>query len=57
MAQYNLAICYLNGIGVSLDSSKAIQYYHSAADKGYVMAQYNLAICYEIGKGVHLLVI
>ena len=42
-AEYNLGVCYRNGIGVSQDSSAAVQLYRQAAAKGQAAAQVALA--------------
>lgn len=51
-AQYNLAQCYDQGIGVVKDYHKAVFWYEKAAEHGFVWAQYNLANCYDLGIGV-----
>lgn len=44
---------YLNGsAGVPQDYEEAFEWYHKAADQGYVAAQYNLGILYDEGLGV-----
>ncbi|KAG9295258.1 hypothetical protein G9A89_015745 [Geosiphon pyriformis] len=50
-AQYNLALCYLNGRGTTKDSEKAFELYSKAAEAGHLNAQYNLALCYLNGRG------
>ena len=51
-AQFNLAVCYEDGIGVEKDEQKAVEWYKKAAKQGDVKAQNNLALCYEDGIGV-----
>ncbi|PSU90591.1 hypothetical protein C0W35_17090 [Photobacterium kishitanii] len=51
-AQYNLAICYQNGIGVTASEEKALKWYLAAANLNHVDAQCNLGVCYENGYGV-----
>lgn len=51
-AQYNLGICYANGLGVVVDCAVAAKYYRFAADAGHMEAQYNLGRCYAEGFGV-----
>ncbi|ORY32717.1 kinase-like protein [Rhizoclosmatium globosum] len=46
VAQYNLALCYLNGRGVDKSIAKAVEWYHKSADQGFAAAQYNLALFY-----------
>ena len=50
--QFSLGKCYYNGIGVTKDESKAVEWYKKAAEQGLAAAQYNLGVCYEDGKGV-----
>ncbi|KAI9205126.1 uncharacterized protein BJ171DRAFT_458814 [Polychytrium aggregatum] len=52
MAQFHLAGCYRNGLGVDPDHTKAIQLYRSLADRGVAQAQVALGRCYESGEGV-----
>ncbi len=51
-ALYNLALCYINGNGVTEDPVTASKLLKLAADKGNVNALYDLALLYENGKGV-----
>ncbi|MCC2599666.1 tetratricopeptide repeat protein [Sphingobacterium sp. FBM7-1] len=51
-AQYNLALKYENGLGVSKSDSEAVKWYRKAADQGYVHAQNNLGVMYRDGKGI-----
>ena len=41
-----LGMTYLNGIGVDVDSVKAINYFEKSAEKGYLKAYHNLGIMY-----------
>jgi len=52
VAQYNLAICYVNGIGIEKDEKQAVEWYKKAAAQGYAKAQCNLGVCYEKGTGI-----
>lgn len=53
MAQANVAVCYMQGIGVDHDLSKGITLFESLIkEKQNVIAQHNLAVCYLLGKGV-----
>lgn len=45
-AQYNLAVCYIEGLGVEKDYKKAFEYLKKAADQGHTMAQNTLGKCY-----------
>ena len=51
-AQYNLGICYHDGIGVPRDKVEAVKCYRKAAELGFAPAQFNLGICYFNGAGV-----
>ena len=51
-AQYYLALCYIDGDGLSKDINEAVRYYKLAAEKGLMQAQFSLAICYRNGSGV-----
>jgi TPR repeat protein len=44
-AQYNLGVCYENGIGVTQDYAKAVNWYREAAEQGDIHAQYQLGVC------------
>ena len=52
VAQYNLAICYYNGLGVAKDFVQAAAWFRKAAEQGYAQAQSNLGGCYASGLGV-----
>ena len=43
-AQFNLAICYYNGQGVSKDLKQAIYWYQKAAGQGFVEAKERLKL-------------
>ena len=51
-AQYNLAVLYEDGNGVSRSYEQAAKWYRKAADQGDAVAQNNLALLYDGGKGV-----
>jgi TPR repeat protein len=51
-AQYNLGICYDQGIGVGMDTKQALAWFRKAAEQGNVGAQYYLGTCYANGDGV-----
>ena len=52
-AQYDLAVCYYKGEGITQKNyTEAVYWYHKAAVQGYTAAQYNLASCYKNGYGV-----
>ncbi|KAI9183752.1 uncharacterized protein BJ171DRAFT_628823 [Polychytrium aggregatum] len=52
MAQFHLAECYRNRLGVDQDHNKAAELYRSLADCGIPQAQIALGRCYENGEGV-----
>ncbi|MGD0207384.1 MAG: tetratricopeptide repeat-containing serine protease family protein [Verrucomicrobiota bacterium] len=51
-AQYNLGVCYADGLGVAKDEVEAVKWYRMAAEQGLANAQCNLGICYFFGRGV-----
>ena len=50
--KYNVALAYLNGIGVELDREVGIRLLHECAEDGYEFAMDALAKTYLWGKGV-----
>jgi TPR repeat protein len=46
LAQYNLALSYERGYGVSRDSKKAIELFEKAAEQGIIWADYALGMIY-----------
>ncbi len=51
IALYGVASCYSNGIGITVDYAKAVEYYKKAADLGDAAAENNLGSCYKNGYG------
>ncbi len=51
-AQFNLAQCYTNGIGVEKDEKEAAKWYKKAAEQGNEVAQYYWGVCCYNGTGV-----
>lgn len=51
-AQVNLAMLYLDGVGVAQDFGQAAQWFERAAVRGNGEAQQNLGLLYRDGKGV-----
>ena len=51
-AQYSLAECYYNGLGVSKDYAEAVMWYRKAAEQGNAGGQNSLGFCYQNGLGV-----
>lgn len=51
-APFNLALCYVKGIGVAQDMKLAVEWYNRAAEQGHCEAFGILGYCYEYGIGV-----
>ena len=51
-AQYQLAINYEKGLGVTKDYEKAAYYFLLSAKQGFKSSMFELATSYEIGRGV-----
>ncbi|GHT42081.1 hypothetical protein FACS189443_4690 [Planctomycetales bacterium] len=51
-SQFNLAINYQNGVGVTKDMAEAVKWYRKAAEQGHAGAQFNLGVMYANGEGV-----
>ena len=51
-AQFNLALMYLDGQGVTQDDKQAVYWFRKAAAQGLAIAQNNLCLVYLNGKGV-----
>jgi uncharacterized protein len=49
IAQFNLALLYHSGSGISLDESKAVEWYEKSAKNGYYKAQEYMAVGYREG--------
>lgn len=49
LAQFNLALMYHRGLGVHLDETAAVSWYHKSAENGYSKAQEFLAAAYREG--------
>ena len=47
--QYELAKCYMNGIGVKINHTDALYYFKISAEQGHRKSQYYLATYYEDG--------
>ena len=52
IAQFYLAQCYENGIGLKKDPTAAFRLYRKAAERGLPVAMLHLANCYKSGYGV-----
>jgi len=51
-AQFNVAVMYANGSGVTRDIKQALAWYRKAADRGEARAQFNLGYMYYTGEGL-----
>ncbi|XVF02528.1 hypothetical protein REPUB_Repub04eG0183000 [Reevesia pubescens] len=51
-AQYQLALCLHQGLGVDRNPQEAARWYLKAAEGGYVRAMYNASLCYTFGEGL-----
>jgi TPR repeat protein len=51
-AQYNLAMLYRAGKGVTKNPEQGAQWFRRAADQGLAEAQFQLGYCYDKGEGV-----
>ena len=51
-AIYNLALCYLNGVGCKIDNQKAAELFQKASDLGSTEAMLLLSELYAQGRGV-----
>ena len=52
LAQYNLALMYLKGVGVAKDYARAVHWLVNAANGGVAPASVNLGMIFENGSGV-----
>ena len=52
IAQYNLGVCYYQGVGVTVDIDETIKWWRMAAESGCVEAQNNMGAFYYQGLGV-----
>jgi len=51
-AEFDLAVCYQDGLGVRVDWEEAFELYRSSARQGHNQAIYNVAFCFKNGIGV-----
>jgi uncharacterized protein len=51
-AMNNLGLMYANGLGVTADQGKAVDWYNQAAGMGHIGAINNLGGMYEMGQGI-----
>lgn len=52
VAQFNLGLCFEQGLGVSEDAKQAAEWHLKSAEQGYAAAQERLGAFYTEGKGV-----
>jgi TPR repeat protein len=50
--QFNVALMYEQGIGVTKDEKESVVWYRKSANQGSANAQFNLGVLYEKGRGV-----
>ena len=50
-AQYNIGWMYLNGYGLMMNDSKALEWWQRASDQGYTDATFSIAMLYSLGEG------
>ena len=50
-AQYNVGWMYLNGYGLAINDSLALEWWQRASDQGYTDASFSLAVLYSLGEG------
>lgn len=52
-AQYNIALLYMNGLGVEKNERLALMWFTHAGEQGMADAQYNAGVMFYTGKGVY----
>jgi len=50
-AQYNIGWMYLNGYGLAINDSLALEWWQRAADQGHIDATFSMAMLYSLGEG------
>ncbi len=50
-AQYNIGWMYLNGYGLMMNDSQALDWWQRASDQGYTDASFSIAMLYSLGEG------
>ncbi|CAI2173546.1 15662_t:CDS:2 [Funneliformis geosporum] len=50
--QYNLGLCYEEGIGTVKDKNKAFEWYMKSAERGNASGQCKIGVCYEEGISI-----
>lgn len=51
-SQYNLGLCYLDGVGVSKDTQTAVTWIQKSADANLPVAEYQMALLLSEGVGI-----
>ena len=52
VAQYNLGLCFMSGLGVPKDQVQAVSWWRKSAAQGFAPAMYNLGYCYMNALGI-----
>ena len=50
-AQYNLGWMYMNGYGLRVNDSLALEWWNKASDQGHVDASFSIGMLYSLGDG------
>jgi len=50
-AQYNIGWMYLNGYGLAMNDSRALEWWERASGQGYTDASFSIAMLYSLGEG------
>lgn len=50
-AQYNIGWMYLNGYGLMMNDSEALEWWQRASEQGYTDASFSIAMLYSLGEG------
>jgi TPR repeat protein len=54
LAQFNVALMYEQGLGISKNEKEAFSWYVKSASQGNAAAQFNLGVFYENGRGTEV---
>jgi TPR repeat protein len=52
VAEFNMAVCYLNGTGVEQNDELAVALLHHSAEQGYPLAFSEMGTLFRFGRGV-----
>lgn len=50
-AQYNIGWMYLNGYGLAINDSLALEWWQRASEQGHIDASFSIAMLYNLGEG------